>query len=154
MQNTPGKLILIAGLPGSGKSRWMECNTPLADFFVADDFMAHAFGDVGKFTYSRWYFPLVFALRAGRNAVISDIAFCDVERRREAEKVMLDAIDKLVYRWVFFTNEPELCRKNIERRAREEGRSLEKPLEALEQWKRRYSIPANADVVPVFHASS
>jgi hypothetical protein len=85
----------------------MQTNTPPADFFVADDFMAHAFGDIGWFTYSRWYFPLVLALRAGRNAAISDIAFCDTERRREAERVMKDAIHDLKYRWVFFECTPE-----------------------------------------------
>lgn len=153
MDNSPGELVLIAGLPGSGKSRWMQTNMPATDFFVVDDFMAHAFGDIGRFTYSRWYFPLVFALRTGRNAAVSDIAFCDAERRREAERIMADAVKDLVYRWIFFEHAPEACRENIERDARENGRATEKRLEALEDWSGRYCIPPGVSVVPVFRAS-
>jgi hypothetical protein len=141
MNNPPGKLVLIAGLPGSGKSCWMKINTPAADFFVADDFMAHALGDIGRFTYSRWYFPLVFALRAGRNAAISDIAFCDIERQREAQRVMTDAVNDLEFEWVFFEYVPDACRQNIERDAREKGRLPEKRLQALKEWSPRYNVP-------------
>ena len=74
--------------------RWMRANFPTADFFVVDDFMAHALWDIGRFTYSRWFFPLVFALRAGRDSVIADIAFCDTERRKEADRVMKDAVSQ------------------------------------------------------------
>ena len=152
MHNTPGTLVLIAGLPGSGKSYWMQTNTPAAHFFVVDDFMAHAFGEIGRFTYSRWYFPLVFALRAGRDAAISDIAFCDVERRKEAETVMTDAVENLAFRWVFFEHAPDACRLNIERDAREKGRAPEKRLQALEDWSQRYRIPLGVPAESVFRA--
>jgi predicted kinase len=152
MLNQPGKLVLIAGLPGSGKSWWMKANTPHTNFFVIDDFMAHAFGDISKFTYSRWYFPLVFALRAGRDAAISDIAFCDAENREEVERIMRDAVHELVCRWIFFEHAPEACRENIERDAREKGRSLDKRLQELEKWRCRYRIPSGSPVETVFRA--
>ena len=132
----------------------MHANAPSSDFFVADDFMANAYGDIGKFAYSRWYLPLVFALRAGRNAAITDIAFCDADRRKEAERVMTDAVDGLNYCWVFFEHAAEVCRQNIERDHREKGRGAENRLHALEEWSRRYRIPRGAQVQPVFRASS
>ncbi len=153
MHNAPGKLILIAGLPGSGKSCWMQTNTPVADFFVADDFMVHAYGDIGRFTYSRWYFPLLFALRAGRNAAISATAFCDFERPKAAETVMSDTVKDLAYRWVFFEHAPDACRQNIERGAREKGRAPQKRLQALEDWSHRDCIPLGVAAESAFRPS-
>lgn len=80
----------------------MKSTTPPHEFFVIDDFMSHALGDVGKFTYSRWFFQLVLSLRSGRNAALSDIAFCSPLRRDEVERVMKDAVEGLIYSWVFF----------------------------------------------------
>lgn len=154
MHNQPGKLILVAGLPGSGKSTWMIANTPQTIYFAIDDFMANSFGDVAKTTYSRWYFPLVFALRAGRDAVISDISFCDPGRREEIERVMRDAVDKLAYNWICFENAPDACRENIERDAREKNRTLSSRLAALDKWSPRYTIPPGIQVERVFRQQS
>jgi len=150
MYNTLGQLTLIAGLPGSGKTRWMKKNFPTADFLMIDDFMAHALHDIGRFTYSLWYFPLVFALRSGRNAVISDIAFCEDERRKEAERVMSDSVKDLVYRWHFFEHAAAICRQNIERRAREEGNTQEDAFRELNRLSPLYHIPSGFPVEPVF----
>jgi len=112
--------------------------------------MAHALWDIGRFTYSRWFLPLVFALRAGRNSVIADIAFCDTERRKEAERVMNDAVHNIDCQWIFFEHAPEACRQNIERRARQEARSLDEPLKALWHWSRMYQVPTGASIIPVY----
>lgn len=153
MNGAPGQLILIAGLPGSGKSHWIGAHFSPSDFFVVDDFMAHALGDVSKFTYSRWYCSLVFALRSGRDSVVADIAFCDVDRRKEALRVMKDAVDKLDYRWIFFESAPEQCRLNIERDAREKRRAAQSRLDALDEWSRRYRIPRGVKTEAVYRAT-
>ena len=149
MVYAPGQLLFIAGLPGSGKSHWLRTHAPPERFFIVDDFMAHAYHDIGRFAHSRWYFPLVFALRAGRDSAISDIAFCDEQRRAEAERVMADAVHQLSYRWIYFENAPSACRHNIELDIRKVGRAGTKRLEALETWRQEYTIPEGAEVVPV-----
>lgn len=150
MLNPSGKLTLIAGLPGSGKSTWIEANAPSTQFFIADDFMAHSYGNISKFAYSRWYFPLVFALRAGRDAIIADIAFCDSGRRCEAERIMVDAVHNLKYQWVFFANDPDACRQNVLADEKIKGRKAESRLSEIKARSQRYQIPAEATVETVF----
>ena len=70
-----GKVILIAGLPGAGKTTYGKrlANEIGARFF--DDFKAKAFSNSPRFQHSRHYKELIQLLRKGKNCIATDIDF-------------------------------------------------------------------------------
>jgi predicted kinase len=77
-----GKLIVVIGLPGSGKSHYVD--RLLADGsvgWICHDFHADAYNDSKLVTDSRYLQELLEKLRTGHTCAIADIAFCDPTRR-------------------------------------------------------------------------
>jgi hypothetical protein len=134
------QVILIAGLPGSGKTTYL-CQMLQDHWFVFDDYKREAFGDSSEFRNSRKFRALVNALRDEVRCVVADIHFCHTESRQEAEDVLREEIPGVSIAWLFFENNPAACEANIRLRGRD---CLQKELELLQELSPVYSIPQDA----------
>ena len=143
---TQGKLTVIVGLPGAGKSTLVNEMRSSVSGLCCDDFHANALHDSPLVENSRHYHALLEDIRTGLNCVIADIAFCDPKRRANLQQVIEREIPNSRIEWIYFENAPDKCLRNIECHARE---SLSDDLEALENFQRLYCIPDGVTPIPV-----
>ena len=138
-------ILLIAGLPGSGKTTHLN-ELQQNGWSVFDDFKAGAIDDSPAFNKSCRFVAVVSKLREGKKCAVADIDFCRGTSRTEAENVLLGALPGLEIHWRFFANDEQACGENIRRRGRD---SLEADLVKLREYSRIYEIPAGAEGRPV-----
>lgn len=151
------QLVLLGGLPGSGKTR-LARHLEQANWLFLDDFQGGAVNDSPHFRDSRHYAALLAALRAGRPYLISDIRVIHDEYRRGAELALRRDLGTIrIELHLFendpdqFENDPDQCARNV-RNAGEDRR--EKPrLEAIAFWTRLYSAPPSAVIHTVWRPS-
>jgi len=104
------KVILIAGLPGSGKTTHIRQNYPEDKYTVYDDYKCKAINNCSKFDSSRHFTKLIENLNNAKDCVIADIDFCKDESREEAERILQEYAPNAERGWIFFENNPEACR--------------------------------------------
>jgi hypothetical protein len=149
---------MICGLPGSGKSHWIEQHKSEFEERVIPDFFKDALGhDSGgglKFWQAQYYPELIVNLRSGKDCCIADVEFCRLEVRDAAEKLLREAVPGLIIEWIAFTNTPSTCEANIRHDHANKGRSLGHRLDGLRRLAGPiYTLPHNATILPVSHAS-
>jgi len=140
-----GELVLVAGLPGCGKTTYL-CQMCREGWLVFDDFKANAFNNNPNFRCSRKLSALISALHDNLKCVVADIDFCDTDSRIEAETVLRGEIPNLKLKWQFFANDRAACEANIRTRNRE---SVERELNLIVKYSPLYCIPQDAVVIPV-----
>lgn len=102
-----GKLIVLVGMPGSGKSHYIKSLQPPLSGICLHDYMSNSHGDSKHFTDSRYYADLIRNLLEGKECLIAEIEYCDTWRRIEVEEVIKrDAPDAQI-EWRYFENDPE-----------------------------------------------
>lgn len=116
-----GKVIILVGLPGSGKSYLIKALKKKASGLVSDDFMKDAalnspINREPSITDSRHYHRLISDLRDGKECVISDIILCDALFRIQLDMALKIDAPTCTVKWEFFENNPEACVKNVRRR--------------------------------------
>ena len=120
------KIILIVGLPGSGKT---TLGKNLAQSGILID-------DISKFGLDR----LIVSLNEFSTIVVTDCFLCLEKEREKAisffKSKNIESID-----WIFFENNPDKCLKNIQ--YRNDGRKVEGLIHML---SRLYTIPD--DIIP------
>lgn len=126
------KLVLIAGLPGSGKTGLLR---ELAQTAEEQGLHVMSLDDPGVAA------PLAPFLEAvGRQrpdlVVIADPAFCHSRSRELAEARLRQAWAPAQVEWHFFANDAEACRRNVVRRQDDR-----KVMAALTQWSKDYTVP-------------
>lgn len=136
------KVIVVAGLPGCGKSTYLKvlCRHGWRAF---DDYKANAIGDSSEFRKSRWFNSLFEFLSKGDSCAIADIDFCRAEARKEVDDVIRDAFPNVKICWRFFEGDVRSCQENIKMRNRA---SVEDELRKLTEYASTYSVPDGADV--------
>jgi predicted kinase len=137
-----GSVLLVAGLPGSGKSTYLR-ELELVGWLKFDDFKANAIGNSSTFQNARRFEELVECLRDGRRCVVSDIDFCKTDSREEAERILRARVPNLELAWCFFANDEEACETNAKRRNRT---SLPRDLAKLKEYSEVYNIPEAATI--------
>jgi len=147
--NVTPKLIIIIGLPGSGKFCYLEdlCKKREVQY-IYDDFHANAFNDSRKVVGSQHFCALISHLKNGEDCAISDVAFCKNTRLKEViDETMKEAKDVKKIELIYFKNEPENCIQNIKARNR---KSSDKEINLVGELTGAYKIPDGAKQVPVF----
>jgi len=81
---TKRTLTFVVGLPGSGKSPWIEQQAQGTDALVIHDFKARSHNDDLALHSSRHPPELIAAVESGRSSFIADIDFCRTASRNEA----------------------------------------------------------------------
>jgi predicted kinase len=140
-----GEVVLLAGLPGSGKTTYL-CQMLRDHWLVFDDYKRESFCGSSEFRKSQKFHALVSALRDGVKCVVADIHFCRGESRQEAEDALREEVPAVTIGWRFFENARLACEANIRSRNRD---CLEKELEYLRDLSPVYLIPPGGVVLTV-----
>lgn len=147
----PSILIVIVGLPGSGKSTYIkELKKQHPDSLCYDDYQGDAYGNNSDPRLSKHYGPLVSGLKAGKTVIVSDIRYCLPGELGSFLGAILSAAPNVNLEFKYFANDPEICRKNVIDRAREERD--EKELELIDTLGKFYKVPT-VERLPVYLSS-
>jgi hypothetical protein len=149
-QNEAYQLILLGGLPGSGKSFYL---TALVErgWKKFDDFQSKTPNDSINFRDSRQFAGLVAALKAGEHCVAADIRVIHRPYRESALRALSSDIGAINLQFQIFENLPELCSRNVER---DLDRRLEARLDAISHWSNHHSFPSDAVLLQVWRSDS
>jgi len=142
------KLIVVAGLPGSGKSQIKEQFKDLEDRFF-DDYHASATGDSPEMEAGRRYPELKAALDGGQDCLIAEPAYCWKQRRHYLTKWMRKYYPNYMIEWKFFENNVSQCVLNILHRNKTEFRGF-KDLQLAANLTLQYDIPAGSEQMKVW----
>lgn len=142
-------VLLIAGLPGSGKTPRLT-QLQSEGWTTFDDYQANAHNNSPHFRAGRRYGELVQALREGKKCAVADMKLCRPEDRAEASDNLLEDVADLEIRWEFFANDPQQCADNICRNARPRQPRLAK----LAEFASQYSPPPGATFLPITRDTS
>jgi hypothetical protein len=141
------KLVVVVGMPGSGKSHYIKEQESHFPGVCAEDYMVNSHENSARFSDSQHYACLVCALREGKDSLIADIEYCDTWRRVEVEEVIRRDVPGVVIEWRFFENNPAMCEVNAESRARPNVAEEKRKIWDL---SRKYQIPPGATTIPVW----
>jgi len=141
-------ITFVVGLPGSGKSTWIERQAQGTDALVIHDFKAGSHNDDPAFQSSRHLPELKAAVESGRNSFIADIDFCRSASRMEADLFLTKAFPGVKVKWMFFEKNVAACQANVRR---DIDRRVHARLAKIAEFEPQYQIPQGATVVPVWN---
>jgi len=119
------RILFLVGLPGAGKSYLAKqfCEKPNTILF--DDLgVACSIADFKQ------------ALMTEKNLVVTDVNLCEASTREKATKLIKSISPNREIEWIYFENNLEKCRKNVE--YRNDGRNVEG---TLRRFSKTYTIP-------------
>jgi GTPase SAR1 family protein len=153
--NIMSKLVVCYGLPGSGKSTFLERYRD-DGFQVFDDFMKESIRHCRAFPFSRYFVDIVVALKRSEPCVIADIRLCEHAFRGDVVEILTELISNLSLEWhCFDCRTPgaiSICRDNVLFRAETTKRHSEHALKSIDDFAPGYSIPDGAAIHPVIRA--
>lgn len=142
------KVILVVGLPGSGKSalcRELAAGGP-GPF---NDFLG-----VGFIHKDRGLGSMIWQLQRGEDCVGNDVQLCDPAMRAKIEAILRSLVPGLIIEWRFFANDPVQCLKNVVHDyiadAAEHRHNLRNRVNGIDSLTRVYTIPDGATPRPVY----
>lgn len=118
------EVILIIGLPGSGKSTLIEHykSHPFINYKIYDDWMTWTHDDQNKeFIADVNYKELLETLNQGTSTIISGIEFCNNEFLHKSEYYLKTQFPNLNIKRVYFENDPQKSESNIRYRDKQRG---------------------------------
>lgn len=139
------RLIIIAGLPGAGKTTYLQQLKKLGevDWFY-DDFQDRSFGKSPDPRHSRYYGSLIKHLKHQKTIAVADIRYCVPSNVHQllavirAKLPLQDAAIELRY----FQNDPKACLANAQVRASLTTRDFSYETELINDYTRRYVVLA------------
>lgn len=135
------QLVLLGGLPGSGKTTYAK-RLEKEGWVFYDDFQARAAGDSPDFRSSRHYAELRAHIGVGHQCIVSDIRVIHQEYRIGAAAALRQDVGSVPTELHLFENNPDQCAENV--RNAEDGRRVEPRLQAIAFWSKHYSAPNHA----------
>jgi hypothetical protein len=148
-QNEDFTLILLGGLPGSGKSCYLEA-LKNRGWKIYDDFQGNARNDSEFFRDARRFDELLGDLRPSRKCVVADIRFVHAPYRADAQRTLRTDVGPIDLQLQLFENDPAQCAQNSQRSLE---RDVQARLDAISHWSRHYSLPAEAILLRVWRAA-
>lgn len=149
-ENQAYQLILLGGLPGSGKSFYLAALVARG-WRKFDDFQSRAPDDSTDFRDSRDFNDLVAALKAGDRCVVADIWIIHQPYRESALGALRGAEPATALKFQIYENQPARCSRNAER---DPDRRLQSRLNAIAHWKNHHSVPDGAVLLRVWQSDS
>lgn len=143
------KLIVVIGLPGSGKSKYMEqikAAGEVAAFY--DDFQANAIQHDKNPRLSNHYSLLLKGLRGGQTIAVSDIRYCIKEELNVLIAAVIDGVPGIALDLRYFENNPEKCIKNVNT---DTHRDVSGRLEKIKELSPMYKPPGISSTVLEVH---
>jgi hypothetical protein len=124
------KIIAVIGLPGSGKSHYLDKFKNNPDYLIIDD--PKNISEI--------------PLDISKNILIADCHLCRTTVRDSFKNIITKLLPNHSIEIVFFENNPTQCLKNVE--YRNDGRKVEA---TIIQYSKKYEIPEGSKVIPVFN---
>lgn len=142
MNTSFGKLFIVIGLPGAGKS-WLISNQLRQKIsgLCVHDFHGNAFDHSSLVTKSRHYVAVLEALKAGHDCVIADIEFCRPTRRDIVARTFQAELPGLEINYHCLRNQPDRCRKNVLKRNR---KNANEECGKIVELSKEYVLPPGA----------
>lgn len=149
-QNEAHDLLLLGGLPGSGKSYYLAALVERG-WKKFDDFQSKTPNDSTDFRDSRLFTDLVAALKAGERCVVADIRVIHWPYRESALRALTTEIGAVSLQFQIFENQPEICSRNV---GRDPDRRFEDRLCAISHWSKHHSVPSDALLLRVWRSDT
>jgi len=142
------KLIIVIGLPGSGKSYKLYSLKEKGEVdFIYDDFHGKSKYDIACIENSRHYIDLMDNLMTGHTCAISDIEFCLSNRMAYIIDYFKKQFGDIEIRSLYFNNDQEACSLNI---LRNQNRNNNERLAKIKLLSNVYVVPNGAEVMEVY----
>lgn len=136
------RVILLVGLPGSGKTTWGES-------FIKSNPKSVFLDDISILTNNaREYIDNIKKINVDdSNLIISDVYFCQAKVREMAISIIKEIFPNSLLEIIFFENSPQKCLANVESRMKKgDDRKVSEMIRIL---SKEYQIPQNEIVLMV-----
>lgn len=115
-------LIIIIGLPGSGKTSYIKNNKIFKDFIIHDDFISNFFNG-----------ELMRDLKTNNNICVSDPRLCNIQMFNKYIEIFQEVIkDKSQIKLLLFENDKNKCLFNAKLR-NQKNKKVDKTIELLSE---------------------
>jgi hypothetical protein len=151
MSQKVGRLYVLIGLPGSGKTTFLQerFRVDHPEVLVLDDYQANAIADHPDPSWSRNRATAVAALKNGQAILISDVTYCRPTTLERQIRLMQEDVPGIDIELIHFSNDPVSAEHNLRLRAREQ---VVRELRLIHDLSKGYLPPA--DAMPIVRGTS
>ena len=146
------KVLIVIGLPGSWKTTYVENHLKDYDFF--DDYYKYECKSLRKSIY---YEQLIKSINTNKGIVVSDIAWTQELKLKEfvneLNTLFISLNIKTNIGFLYFENNPEICKKNVLYRNRSDER-VKKEFELIDRFTKNYKVPNWYQWIKIFDTST